>query len=143
MIKIIMWEFLVRFILRYRLSILISIFFITVFMGWQATRLQMSYELAQMLPQTDEAFIEYNQFRKTFGEDGNVAFIGIRDPRFLELENFLQWWQITEEFTEIEGVTQVISIANIPRIVRNDQARKFEFSPLMTRKPQSQQELDS
>ncbi len=138
-----MWEFLVRFILRYRLSILISIFFITVFMGWQATRLQMSYELAQMLPQTDEAFIEYNQFRETFGEDGNVAFIGIRDPRFFELENFLQWWQITEEFTEIEGVTQVISIANIPRIVRNDQARKFEFSPLMTRKPQSQQELDS
>ncbi|MFW6224427.1 MAG: efflux RND transporter permease subunit [Bacteroidota bacterium] len=138
-----MWEFLVHFILRNRLFILISIFVITVFMGWQATKVEMSYELAQMLPESDSAFVEYNNFRETFGEDGNVAFIGVQDPRFLELENFRKWTEVAEEIRNIEGVTAVISLANIPEIVRNDEIRKFEFRPVMKQMPQSQQELDS
>ncbi len=138
-----MWELLVRFILRYRLAILISIFSITVFMGWQATKVQLSYELAQMLPESDPAFMQYHEFRQTFGEDGNVAFIGVKDEKFLQLENFNLWYDLTDKIRQIEGVTEVISLANIPELVRNDETRKFDFRPIMSRKPASQQELDS
>ncbi|TVQ13285.1 MAG: RND family transporter [Bacteroidetes bacterium] len=138
-----MWEFIVSFILRNRLLILISIFFITVFMGWQATKVQMSYELAQMLPESDPSYLEYRDFRETFGEDGNVAFIGVQDERFLKLENFYLWVEIAEEIKSIEGVTEVLSIANVPEIIRNDESRKFEFRPVLQQMPQSQQELDS
>ncbi len=112
-------------------------------MGWQATKVEMSYELAQMLPESDSSYIEYRKFTQTFGEDGNVAFIGVEDARFLELENFLQWIEVAEELKSIEGVTAVLSIANIPEIVRNDETRKFDFRPVMQHTPQTQQELDS
>ena len=112
-------------------------------MGWQATKVEMSYELAQMLPESDPSFIEYRDFRETFGEDGNVAFIGVEDKRFLELENFHLWVEIAEEIKNIEGVTEVLSIANVPEIIRNDETRKFDFRPVLQQMPQSQQELDS
>ena len=138
-----MWELLVRFILRYRLAIIISIFSVTLFMAWSATRVQMSYELAQMLPETDPVFIQYNEFRETFGEDGNVVFLGIQDERYFLLENFNNWQNIMDSLLKIEGVTEVIGISNIPQIIRDDQARKFDFKPVFTGRPESQAELDS
>ncbi len=112
-------------------------------MGWKATKVELSYELAQMLPESDTVFMQYREFRENFGEDGNVVFIGVDDPGFLKLENFLVWYDITHDISAIEGVTAILGITNIPEIVRNDEERRFEFRPLMSRRPESQQELDS
>lgn len=138
-----MWELLVRFILRYRFAILAAVLTITVFMGFQATKVHMSYELAQMLPPTDASFQQYQEFRKTFGEDGNVVFLGVRDARFLKLEAFSKWQKITDELKSIDGVTEVVGLSNIPEVVRNDSLRKFEFNPVFQQTPATQAELDS
>ena len=138
-----MWEVLVRFILRYRLAIIIVIFSVTLFMAWSATRVQMSYELAQMLPQSDTVFKQYDQFRNTFGEDGNVVFLGVQDERFFQLGYFNRWQSTMDSLGQIEGVTEVISISNIPNITRDDQARSFSFEPVFPFEPQTQDELDS
>ncbi len=138
-----MWEFLVRLILRFRLFILISILLLTALMGWQGSKVNMSYELAQMLPESDTVFVQYKEFRNTFGEDGNVVFLGIQDERFFELENFNHWIDITQSIKSIEGVTEVLSVANIPVIQRNDAKRKFDLNPLVKDKVSSQQQLDS
>ena len=138
-----MWEVLVRFILRYRLAIIIVIFSVTLFMAWSATRVQMSYELAQMLPQSDTVFKQYDQFRNTFGEDGNVVFLGVQDERFFQLGYFNRWQSTMDSLGQIEGVTEVISISNIPDITRDDQSRKFSFEPVFPFEPQTQDELDS
>ncbi len=112
-------------------------------MGWMATRVELSYELAQMLPATDPVYKQYEEFKETFGEDGNIAFIGLQDERFLQLDNFLLWNDIIEQIKEIEGVTEVLSLANIPQIIRNDEIRKFDFRPMMQQMPTSQHDLDS
>jgi uncharacterized protein len=112
-------------------------------MGWKATKVELSYELAQMLPVTDPVYKQYTEFRDVFGEDGNIAFIGVKDEKFLQLDNFLLWNQIIAKIRNIDGVTEVVSIANIPEIVRNDELRKFDFKPVMGQMPKTQQELDS
>jgi uncharacterized protein len=112
-------------------------------MGWQAWRkVELSYELAQMLPESDPVYKEYDAFKQTFGQDGNIAFIGVDDERFLKLENFLLWHRILHELKEIDGVTEVVGITSVPILTRNDDLRKFEFSPLMEQLPTSQEELD-
>ena len=138
-----MWQLLVRFILRYRLAIIITIFSITLLMAWSATRVQMSYELAQMLPESDPVFEQYKEFTETFGEDGNVVFLGIQDERFFLLETFHSWQNIVDSLRSIEGVTEVVGISNIPQIIRDDEARKFDFKPVFPERPQTQEELDS
>lgn len=138
-----MWNFLVRFILRNRLGNIIAISIITIFMGFMASRVHLSYEMAQMLPETDSTTIIYNQFKETFGQDGAVVFIGIRDDRLFELDEFNDWYDLTNDLKKVDGVQEVLSIGRLFTLVKNDSTRKFDFQPLFENKPSTQAELDS
>ncbi|HRY33260.1 MAG TPA: MMPL family transporter [Bacteroidales bacterium] len=138
-----MWTLLVRFILRNRLGILIGIGLVTIFMAFMAARVELSYEMARVLPQKDPTYILYEQFKKQYGEDGSVMFLGIRDPRLFELKFFNSWFDLGADLKKMEGIEEVVSVARIYELLRNDQTRKFDFKPLLSSKPGSQQELDS
>ena len=138
-----MWTFLVRFILRNRLINLLTIIVLTIFMAYKATKIEMSYEFASILPSTDETSIEYKNFKDTFGEDGAVLFIGIQDPKILNFEVFKDWYKLTYEIKKIDGVKDVVSIGRMFHLVKNDSLEKFDFKPVFNKKPQSQKEVDS
>ena len=80
-----MWIRFSRIILKNRLIILIILGVATLFMGYQAQFAKMSYQLAQMLPQSDSTFIEYQEFKNTFGKDGSVVVVGINDEKLYQL----------------------------------------------------------
>ncbi|MBK9291501.1 MAG: MMPL family transporter [Bacteroidetes bacterium] len=138
-----MWNFFVRLILRNRLANLIIIALLTLYMGYTGSKVQMSYEFANMLPDSDTTSRIYQQFKQTFGQDGAVMFVGVQDDRLFELEHFRAWHALTEQVRAIEGVEEVVSVARMFHLVRNDSLKKFEFKPVMERLPQTQQELDS
>ena len=72
-----MWRFLANKILRNKIAFIIVLMLITVFMGYQATKIELTYTYPQILPANDPTYIEYENFRKMFGEDGSVMVIGI------------------------------------------------------------------
>ena len=106
-----MFKYLVRIILRYRLINIIVIILATAFMGYKALDVKLSYEFAQMLPQSDSTNIFYKKFKETFGEDGAVMFIAIQAPEIYELEKFNAWYDLTYDIKKIVGVEEVVSIA--------------------------------
>jgi predicted RND superfamily exporter protein len=138
-----MWTFLVRFILRNRLGILIGISLITIFMAYKATKVELSYEMARMLPITDSTYIKYNEFRKQFGEDGVVLFVGVKDTRLFDLGFFTDWSQLAKDIRKLEGVEEVLSIGRLYELVRNDSTKKFDFKPVIHNWPRNQAEMDS
>lgn len=138
-----MWNLLVRFILRNRLGNLIAIFIITLFMGYNALKVHLSYEMAQMLPGSDTTIVAYQKFKETFGADGTVLFIGIKDDRLFTLNEFNDWLKLTENLKQVTGVQEVLSIGKLYTLVKNDSTRKFDFKPLFEGAPQTQAELDS
>ncbi len=138
-----MWKFLVRLILRNRLANLIIIALLTIYMGWEGSKVQLSYEFASMLPESDTTSRIYQRFKETFGQDGAVMFVGVQDERLFELEHFKAWHDLTEKVRTIDGVQEVVSVARIYHLVRNDSLRKFDFRPVMERLPKTQEELDS
>lgn len=138
-----MWTYLVRIILRNRLVNLIAITLITAFMLYKAFNVQLSYEFAQMLPITDSTYIKYNAFKEIFGEDGSVLFIGIQDDEIYEINKFNDWYDLTYKVKSIEGVEEVVSIAKIYQLSKNEETKKFDFLPVVSRKPSNQKELDS
>ena len=89
-----MWFKFSRVILRNRLLILIVLAIATGFMGYQSQFAKMSYQLAQMLPQSDSTYIEYQQFKSTFGKDGSVVVVGIDDENLYQLANFNAWYDL-------------------------------------------------
>ena len=138
-----MWTFLVRLILRNRLQILIVIFAITAFMSFMGREVKLSYEMTRILPASDTTYIIYENFKKQFGEDGSVLFIGIQDTNLFQMSEFSDWYDLSEKIKRIAGVEEVVSITRLYNLVKNDSLKKFEFVPLMPRKPSSQAEVDS
>ncbi len=138
-----MWVFLVRFILRYRLSILIVIGIATAFMTYNATKVKLSYELAKMLPASDSANIEYDTFKKRFGEDGNVFVIGVKKDKIFELDEFNALYDLCDTIRKLNGIEEVVSVTRALNIFKNDSTRKFEFKSIVQIKPTKQSEVDS
>ena len=84
-----MWKYFSGILLRNKLAFTIGVLLLTVFMGYEASKMQLSYEFAKILPDTDSTFIEYQNFKKKFGEDGNVMVMGFADKDLFQFESFL------------------------------------------------------
>jgi predicted RND superfamily exporter protein len=151
-----MWFKFSRVILRNRLLILIVLAIATGFMGYQSQFAKMSYQLAQMLPQSDSTYIEYQQFKSTFGKDGSVVVVGIDDENLYQLANFNAWYDLAHHIKKIKtpfvkdgeklmvnGVTEALSIANAYTLRKNKAEKRFDFEQIVKQKPQTQAQVDS
>ena len=138
-----MWTFLVRLILRNRLGIIITISILTGFMAYKALTVQLSYELARMLPYSDSTSIKYEIFKDRFGEDGNVFAVGVKNDKLFEKDQFNSLYDLCNNIKQLSGIEEVVSITRTVNIIKNDSIKKFEFRSLVSRKPNSQAEVDS
>ena len=137
------WNWIVRVILRNRITILIIIGIITAFMGYLAFKVQLSYEMTNMLPENNPTFQQYQQFKKQFGEDGRVIALGVRNPEIFELGEFNRWYDLGNKINKIEGIQEVVSISRVVLIEKDTVTRKFNFRPLVSKRPETQQQVDS
>lgn len=138
-----MWQKIARVVLRNRILNIAIIFAITAFMLTQALNIKLSYVYSQMLPSTDSTYIDYENFRKTFEEDGSIFSVGIQTDQLQKLEVFNQWFKITQSTSKIKGVRNVFSIANCFNLEKDTVARKFKIVPVFKKEPATQKELDS
>jgi len=138
-----MWKYIIRGILRYRITNLIIIGLITVFFAFQARSLKLSYEFAQMLPDNHPTLQAYKKFKKEFGQDGAVMFVGAVNHDVFKLNNFNSLYDLSAELKEIKGVEGVVSVAQIYTLEKNTKEKKFEFKTVVSKRPETQQELDS
>ena len=138
-----MWVRLSRIILRNRIFILVALGIITVFMAFQASRVEMSYEYAQLLPKKDSAYVDYQKFRELFGEEGNLIVVGVEDADFFKLAHFDRWRQLNKDLNRIDGVENLLSASSAYNLKKNAPERKFELEPVFPEQITTQEQLDS
>jgi len=138
-----MWTVIVRIILRNRIAILSFIVAITGFLLFMASRLEMDYEMVQMLPEDNPTAKAYREFKSMFGQDASMMVIGMDDQRIRELKYFQRYWDFTEEINGIQGVDTVLSIAKIYTIIKDDSLRKLKLHNIVAKRPEKQSEVDS
>jgi len=138
-----MWASVSRFILRNRVLLLILLALLTLFMGYNAFRVKLGYEFARLLPDSDSTSIEYENFKKQFGIDGNVLVLSIQDNKIYQLDHFNDWYKLSEDIRNIQGIDGVVSLSRMKNLYKNDSLEKFELKRLFPEMPKSQHELDS
>lgn len=138
-----MWRKFSGLLLRNKLTFSLTVVLLTVFMGYKASKMELSYEFAKILPENDPTFIDYQAFKKQFGEDGNVMVIGFEDKNFFTLSKFNEWYHLSKTIKIIPGIKEVISLPTAFTLQRNDSLSKFDFVPLITQIPTSQKDVDS
>lgn len=115
----------------------------TAFMAYKGKDVKLSYENSSLLPDRDSTKLEYLEFKKLFGEDGNVIVIGAVNPDIFTLDQFNAWMDLGNTLDQVDGVREVLSISKAINLVKNDSTHQFDVQPLVTKKAGSQAEVDS
>ena len=128
-----MWESVARFVLKNKLVLLLVLVLITGFMGWHASKVELSYEFTKAIPTDNPRYISYLNFRKQFGEDGNTVVIGIQDKKLFDEKFFTDLSTLIADLKKIRGVENILSIPTAVTLVKDSVSEKLRpvnvFSP--------------
>lgn len=138
-----MWQALGRFILRYRILLLFILLGITAFMAYHASRVQLSYDFARAIPINNPKYKAYQEFKKKFGEDGNLLVIGIQTPDLFKQKIFNAYASLQKELKIIRGVDDIISVPSAINLVKIPETEQLKADTIFPDRELSQAEIDS
>lgn len=138
-----MWLSLGKFILRFRIPLLILLLLCSAFMAWHASRVQMSYEFAKAIPTDNPKYQDYLAFRNKFGEDGSLLVIGVQTDRFFEAPVFNDYTALQTALKRAEGVVDILSVPGAVTLVKNDSSEQLKTVRLFPAGDLSQAAIDS
>ncbi len=138
-----MWQSLGRFILKYRLPLLLSLIALTGFMAWEASKVQLSYDFARAIPINNPKYKAYQEFRKKFGEDGNLLVIGIQTNKLFEEKTFNAYTSLLRNLKKVKGVDDIISVPSAINLVKVPETEKLKADTIFPDRILTQPEIDS
>lgn len=130
-----MWYHLARWVLRFRIPLLVLLLLTTAFMGYQASKLQLGYEFSKAIPVDNPRYLDYLDFKAQFGEDGNVLVMGVHDTAFFTPAHFEAYRTMLRDIKGINGVEGVMSIPAAVNLYRNDDDEKLKSAPIFPEGP--------
>ncbi|MBM3399054.1 MAG: RND transporter [Bacteroidetes bacterium] len=137
-----MWDRIATAILKNRNFFVVLILAFAGAAGWFATKAEMAYDMQKLVPQDDSEYKAYMAFKKTFGEDGNKVVIGFKNKDIFSLPIYQDYYKLCDDIQKQPGVIDLLSPARVFNLVI-DTSDMFAVQPLLSRMPQTQQELDS
>lgn len=112
-------------------------------MTYLTFQVNLAYDNPKFIPDSDPDYVSYQEFKSTFGDDGNVILVGINSPKIKEIAFFRDWYKLADSLGKIKGVHRVLSLATIPNLYKNQESYRFEQKRVFSNLPESQGELDS
>jgi len=122
-----MWSTIARIIIRNPLWALGSVLLMTSVMGYFATKTQISHQFGRLLPVSDTAYIDYENFKSTFGEAGNtVAIVANPSSGIFDLDFLESWSNFARKLEGLSGVINAADLTSLVLLERNDSLKKFQ-----------------
>ena len=128
------WGTVANLILRNRPLILISIGIITFFLASQWRNMRFTYTEANLLPDTHPENIYYEDFIKTFGEEGNLIVIALKDENFFTEKIFNEWVALNNKINEFSEIDFTLSTNNVQELVKDEKQKKLFVRNLLPNK---------
>ncbi|MBL7741254.1 MAG: MMPL family transporter [Chitinophagaceae bacterium] len=138
-----MWPRLGQFILKYRIALLIITIAVTGLTGYWASKVQLSYEFTRAIPTNHPASITYREFKKKFGEDGNLLVIGIQTKDIFKEKFFNDYAALQRNLKQVNGVEDVIGLPSAVNLVKNAETEKLNAVVVFPERRLTQAEIDS
>jgi uncharacterized protein len=105
-----MWHRIAAFIINFRIYLLVILLGITVFMGYQAAKVQLSYDSTGAIPTDNPKYLEYQKFKKQFGQDGTMMVVGVQTDRFFEADFYNSYSSLVAQLQKSFAIESVLSI---------------------------------
>ena len=141
--ELLMWQSLGRFIIRYRLPLLLILAALTAFMAYHASKVQLSYDFSRAIPINNPKYKTYQEFRKKFGEDGNLLVIGIQTDKLFQEKTFNAYATLQHNLKKVTGVDDVIGVPTAVNLVKVPETEKLKADTIFPERILTQVEIDS
>ena len=128
------WGTVANLILRNRLLILITIGVVTLFLASQWKNMRFTFTEANLLPDTHPENLQYEDFIKTFGEEGNLIVIALKDDDFFTEKIFLEWIALNDKINEFSEIDFTLSTNNVQSLIKDETQKKFFLQNLLSNK---------
>ncbi|MCH8546025.1 MAG: MMPL family transporter [Cryomorphaceae bacterium] len=126
-----MWSTIARLIIRFPFWALGTVLLASAFMGYHASQTKISHQFGRLLPVTDSTYIDYENFKQSFGEAGNTVVIVANPKEGIFNDVFLaQWHAFANTLRELDGVKTATGIDGLVTLKRNDEEKKFYTQPI-------------
>src|SRR5687768_12631353 len=125
-----MWERLGRAILKYRIILLLLLAGITGRLVYHASKVELSYDFSRAIPTNNPKYKAYQEFRKKFGEDGNLLVIGIQTSKLFDEKIFNSYSQLMRDLKKLNGVDDVIGVPSAINLVKQPETEKLKAVPI-------------
>lgn len=121
-----MWFSLGKFILRFRLPLLILLIAVTAVFGYYASKVQLSYEFSRAIPTDNQKYKDYQEFVKTFGQSGNTMILGVQSDKFFTVPVFNEAAALHQRLRKVPGVDGLLSVPEAITLIKNDSLEKLD-----------------
>jgi len=138
-----MWQSLGQFILKNRLALLLILAALTSFMVYHASKVELSYEFARAIPTDHPKYKAYQEFRKKFGEDGNLLVIGLKTDKLFQQKIFDNYILLQKDLKQTNGVEDIISIPSAINLVKDSATERLRAEIIFADTMLTQAQIDS
>lgn len=125
------WGTVANLILRNRRLILAAIVLATLFFATQWQYMRFTFTEANLLPDKHPENVQYNHFIKTFGEEGNMIVIALKNSDFFKQELFEKWVDLNQKIESFPEVDFILSTNNIQEPVKDESQKRFVLQPVL------------
>jgi len=119
------WGTVANLILRNRFLIIGAIVLVTLFLSSQWQYMRFTFTEANLLPSTHPENIQYDSFVDTFGEEGNLMVIALKEEQFFEPKIFEKWIVLNRKIDSFQEVDFTLSTNNVQELVKDEKLKSF------------------
>jgi uncharacterized protein len=112
-------------------------------MAYHASRVKLSYDFSRTIPTDNPKYLDYQEFRRKFGEDGNLLVIGVQTDELFQKSIFSDYIALNEAIKKVPGVEDVLSVSAALNLIKDDSSQKPKAVRIFAAHPLSQSEIDS
>ena len=138
-----MWRSIGQFIVQFRIYLLSGLLALTVLMGYWASQVALSYEFARAIPADHPKYKLYKEFKKKYGDDGNLLVIGVKSADFFKEKFFNTYAALQRKLKTLDGVEDIISIPTSINLVKIHETEKLKAAEIFQQRILTQAEIDS
>ena len=138
-----MWYRLGAFILKNRLALLLLLLAFNCFAIYKAAQVKISYDFSRAVPSDNPKLLDFQAFKKKFGEDASTMIVGIESKDLFTVKVFNAVSQLHQDLKKVQDVKDVLSVPDALNLVNDTTARKFRTKHIFQTSYSSQAALDS
>ncbi len=138
-----MWKQLAKFVLKNRLVLLALLFVTTIVMGYFASKVKLSYEFSKAIPIDNPKYKEYLEFKKLFGDDGNMLVIGLQSKDFFNLKKFSAYQSMANQIKKVKCVEDVLDVSSSLILTKDSASEKLKTNKIFANHYNNQSDLDN